>query len=94
LGRSKIADINTTAFGTSWDEGLRFSGFIDLGVDYVPGTMDVYDATSLLPNGTLAVVTAHLNDSENTTDIDYRNLVDNCTSALIPLNLNSCGPNQ
>jgi hypothetical protein len=54
----------------------------------------VYDATSLLPNGTLAVVTAHLNDSENTTDIDYRNLVDNCTSALIPLNLNSCGPNQ
>jgi hypothetical protein len=50
--------------------------------------MDVYDAMSLLPDGTLAVVTAHLNDIENTTDVDYRNLVDNCTSALISLNLN------
>jgi hypothetical protein len=88
LGRANIADINTTAFGTSWDEGLRFSNFIGLGVDNVPGTMDVYDAMSLLPDGTLAVVTAHLNDIENTTDVDYRNLVDNCTSALISLNLN------
>jgi len=88
LGRANIADINTTAFGTSWDEGLRFSNFIGLGVDNVPGTMDVYDAMSLLPNGTLAVVTAHLNDSENTTDIDYRNLVDNCGSALTPLKPN------
>jgi hypothetical protein len=88
LGRANIADINTTAFGTSWDEGLRFSNFIGLGVDNVPGTMDVYDAMSLLPDGTLAVVTAHLNDSENTTDIDYRNLVDNCGSALTPLKPN------
>lgn len=88
LGRTQIAGINTTAFGTSWDEGISFSDFTGLGVDNVPGTMDVYDAMSLLPNGTLAVVTAHLNDSVNTTDIDYRNLVDNCPSGLVALNRN------
>ena len=86
LGRVDFAGMNTTAFGTSWDEGLTFSHFTALGVDDVPGTMDVNEAMSLLPNGTLAVVTAHINDSDNTTEVDYRNLVDNCTTALISLN--------
>ena len=89
LSRAEIAGIPTTAFGTSWDEGVSFSNFPGLGVDNVPGTMDVSDAMSLLPNGTLAVVTVHINDSDNTTDIDYRNLVDNCPSVLISLNM-SC----
>ena len=87
LGRADLADINTTAFGTSWNEGLTFSPFVGLEVDNVPDTMDVYDAMSLLPNGTLAVVTAHLNGWEGATNNDYRNLVDNCTSKLIHPNL-------
>jgi hypothetical protein len=81
LGRAQIAGVSTTGFGTSWDEGLTFTRFTDLGVGG-PGTgVDDYDAMSLLPDGSIAVVTAHGTPSTN---IDYRNLVDLCTSPLGP----------
>jgi hypothetical protein len=76
LGRDTIAGVITTGFGTSWDEGLTFSTFTDLGV----GGVDQYDAMSLLPDGSIAVVTAH----GTPTNVDYRNLVDLCSSPLGP----------
>jgi hypothetical protein len=76
LGRDKIEGVQSTGFGTSWDEGLTFSHFTNLGV----GGDDQYDAMSLLPDGSIAVVTAN----GTPTSIDYRNLVDLCSSALEP----------
>jgi len=88
LGRAEISNITTTAFATSWDEGLHFSTFEGLGVDNVPGTSDMYDAMSVLPNGTLAVVTTHITDSTSETEVDFRNLIDTCNSGSKSLSLN------
>jgi BNR repeat-like domain len=69
-----------TGFGTSWDGGLTFSLFTDLGVNGGPG-YDLYDAMSLLPDGSIAVVAAHFTSDRASADIDYRNLVDHCSSS-------------
>jgi hypothetical protein len=68
-----------TSFGTSWNEGIAFSLFADLGVNGGPG-YDLYDAMSLLPDGSIAVVAAHFTSDGTAADIDYRNLVDHCLS--------------
>jgi hypothetical protein len=81
LGRAEIASVSTTGFGTSWDEGLTFSKFTDLGFG-IPGSNslynDEYDAMSILHDGSIAVVTAH--STSTTTNIDYRNLMQPCPS--------------
>lgn len=69
-----------TSFGTSWNEGLTFSFFADLGISEGPG-YDLYDAMSLLPDGSIAVVAAHFTRDRTSVDIDYRNLVDQCLSS-------------
>ncbi len=80
LSRARVAGNSETGFGTSWDEGLTFSGFSSLGVGD-PGT-DNYDAMSLLPNGSIGVVTVHSTTGVITENIDYRNLVDHCSSSM------------
>lgn len=76
MGRAEIAGVSTTGFGTSWDEGLTFSKFTNLGFG-VPGSnslySDEYDAMSMLHDGSIAVVTAH--STSTTTNVDYRNLM-------------------
>lgn len=83
LGRGKIAGVSTTAYSTSWDEGRTFSWFADLEKGSKTSQFDEYDAMSLLPDGTLGVVTSHNahgdgNFLAGTYDIDYKSLVNNC----------------
>jgi hypothetical protein len=80
LSRALVAGKSETGFGTSWDEGLTFSGFNGLGVGD-PNT-DNYDAMSLLPDGSIGVVTVHSNIGGVSQNIDYRNLVDHCSSSM------------
>ncbi len=68
-----------TGFGTSWDEGFTFSLFADLGVNRGPA-YDLYAAMSLLQDGSIAVVAAHFTRDGKSADIDYRNLIDHCSS--------------
>jgi hypothetical protein len=79
LGRSEIEGVSTTGFGTSWDEGLTFSEFTNLGFG-TPGSSNIYgdeyDAMSFLHDGSIAVATAH--DTSDGTNIDYRNLEQPC----------------
>jgi hypothetical protein len=83
LGRGRIAGVSTTAYATSWDEGLTFSWFADLEKGSELWRFDMYDAMSLLPDGTIGVVTSHNvhgdgNFLAGTYDIDYKTLVDDC----------------
>ena len=73
MGRAKIGGKSTTGFGTSWDEGASFSIFADLNVAGPGSSFDEYDAMSLLPDGSIAVVAAH-GDIHRPANVDYRNL--------------------
>jgi hypothetical protein len=75
LSRSRVG----TGFGASWDGGITFSLFTDLQVNDGPA-YDLYDAMSLLPDGSIGVVTANFTKDGKSAHIDYRNLVDNCSS--------------
>jgi hypothetical protein len=88
LSRAQVAGDSETGFGTSWDEGHTFSGFSSLGVGD-PGT-DNYDAMSLLPNGSIGVVTIHSITGGIIQNIDYRNLVDHCSSSMETSKQASC----
>jgi hypothetical protein len=59
LGRAQISGVSTTGFGTSWDEGLTYSYFTDLGVNGPVDRFDEYDAMTLLKDGSIGVITAH-----------------------------------
>lgn len=72
MGRAKLDGSDSTGFGTSWDEGATFTPFADLGVRGPGLGWDQYDAMSILPDGTVAVVTTH---GTGTVNIDYRNLI-------------------
>jgi hypothetical protein len=61
--------------------GLTFSYFGDLGVGEA-GT-DNYDAMSMLPDGSVAVVTVHSTNSGTASNVDYRNLLDKCSPVLV-----------
>jgi hypothetical protein len=83
LGRGKIAGASTTVYATSRDEGVTFSWFADLEKASKISLFDEYDAMSLLPDGTVGVVTSHNahgdgNFLAGTYNIDYTSLVDNC----------------
>jgi hypothetical protein len=69
-----------TGFGTSWDGGLTFSVFTDLGINS-SREYDLYDAMSLLPDGSVAVVAARFTSGGTSAEIVYRNLVDRCSSS-------------
>jgi hypothetical protein len=70
MGRSALED--STGFATSWDEGLTFTPMSPLGVTGPGAGIDQYDAMSLLPDQTVAVVSAHGTVLVN---VDYRNLI-------------------
>lgn len=70
MGRSALED--STGFATSWDEGLTFTPMSPLGVTGPGLGIDQYDAMSLLPDQTIAVVTTHGTGFVN---VDYRNLI-------------------
>jgi BNR repeat-like domain len=70
MGRSALVD--STGFATSWDEGLTFTPMSPLGVTGPGLGIDQYDAMSLLPDQTVAVVTTHGTGFVN---VDYRNLI-------------------
>jgi hypothetical protein len=72
VGRSLINKVSTTGYAASWNEGAEFSPLSDLGVRGPGNGVDDYDAMSILPDGSIAVVTAHGNVISN---VDYRNLV-------------------
>ncbi len=77
-----------TGFATSWDEGLTFSSFTNLGIG-APYS-DNYDAMALLQDGSIAVVTVHSNSGGKTNNIDYRNLVSRCSQPLLTADQASC----
>jgi hypothetical protein len=83
LGRGKIGGVSTTAYATSRDEGITFGWFADLEKASNTWKFDEYDAMSLLPDGTIGVVTSHNTHGDGnflagTYDTDYSSLVDNC----------------
>ena len=59
VARAQVAGHSTTGYETSWDEGLTFSAVYDLEIDGPRSRFDEYDAMSLLPDGSIGVVTAH-----------------------------------
>lgn len=77
-----------TGFATSWDEGITFSSFTNLGIG-APYS-DNYDAMALLQDGSIAVVTVHSNSGGKSNNIDYRNLVSRCSQPLVTAELASC----
>lgn len=81
MGRAQIGDSETTAFATSWDEGLSFSRFATLELS--GPNHDMYDAMSLRPDGTIGVISTHGTFDEKTVDGDYRDLVNSCP--ILPL---------
>lgn len=73
MGRAALGGIEAaTGFGVSWDEGRTFTPLKDLGVHGPGKGWDQYDAMSMLPDGSAAVVTTH---GTGVVNIDYRNLV-------------------
>lgn len=77
VGRARTLPNSSTGYAVSRDRGLSFSQFNDLGFDVVD-TFDVYSALTLLSDGSVGVVTTHSNSGGKTTNIDYRNLRDEC----------------
>jgi hypothetical protein len=77
LGRSRQSGPSSTSFATSWDEGILFSTFAALGIGG-GDSGDQYDAASLLPDHSVAVVSVHSNPGGATNNIDYRNLINEC----------------
>jgi len=72
VGRSLINKVSTTGYAASWNEGAVFTPLSDLGVGGPGNGVDDYDAMSILPDGSIGVVTAHGNVISN---VDYRNLI-------------------
>ena len=87
LGRAVVKGVSTTGFATSWDEGLTYSDFADLAVRGPVGNFDQYDAMALLSDGSIGVVGAHGEVGKNS-NVDFRNLVDYCSSAPSVLSRN------
>jgi len=81
-GRAEVEGVYTTGFATSWDEGLTFSRFHDLGFENYGFDWDQYDAMSLLPDGSIGIVSAHAGYGE-ASEIAYRDLVDHCSVTSI-----------
>lgn len=80
MGRYEPSGPASTSFATSWDEGVMFSSFTGLGIGG-GSSGDNYDAMSLLSDESIGVVSVHSNPGGKTNNVDYRNLIDQCSSS-------------